>query len=203
MIRRPHLKIRLSMVIIAIDAITYAILAALSNNPLHISSRLLSIVGQANFMVLYRGYWWQLITAMFVHITLPHLILNLLYLYLIGVPFERLYGHKNFLITFLLSGIFGNVLSLAMGPYVITAGASGALFGLIGAMTVIERGKHGGRFRDALTALLILVLLNSMWQGVNILAHLGGLVVGVILGLRYSRHYSIGRYAYWYYTTRR
>lgn len=190
----------ISQIVMVIDAVMYLVMAILSRNLVYIDTKLLILVGQANFMVLGKGWWWQLITAIFVHVTLLHLVLNLFYLYLIGIAFERSYGSKFFIITFIVSGISGNIMSLALGPMVVTAGASGAIFGLIGAMTMITRARYEIKLRDALIALFLLLAINSMWQGVNSLAHLGGLIAGIVLGIAYDRkHRRTYYYGPWHY----
>jgi len=187
---RPVRKIgvpKMATVLTCICVIVYIALAVLSRNPITISSYWLALAGQFNYMVLKEGWWWQTFTALFVHVSLLHLAFNAFYLYTIGSSFESNYGVRFFLLTFFASGIAGNLITLALGPNIISAGASGAIFGLIGAMTMITRARYGGHMKEALSSLIILLLINSIWQGVNILAHAGGLATGVILGLAYNR----------------
>ena len=80
------------------------------------------------------GQWWRLLTAMFVHIGLVHLALNMWCLWELGLLAEYLYGPKTFLALYLMSGLAASIVSLARNPLVVTAGASGAIFGLAGAL---------------------------------------------------------------------
>jgi membrane associated rhomboid family serine protease len=129
---------------------------------------------------------WRMITSVFVHSTgfIFHVLLNMYTLWIFGQILERMLGRGRFLALYLLSGLAGSlgVLFLA-DPYVAVVGASGAIFGLMGAFLVIQR-KLGGNA----TQLLILLGINlviGFLPGVNIAwqAHVGGLVGGAIIGL--------------------
>ena len=129
---------------------------------------------------------WRMITSVFVHSTgfIFHVLLNMYTLWIFGQILERMLGRGRFLVLYLLSGLAGSlgVLFLA-DPYVAVVGASGAIFGLMGAFLVIQR-KLGGNA----TQLLILLGINlviGFLPGVNIAwqAHVGGLVGGAIIGL--------------------
>ncbi|HEX9121431.1 MAG TPA: rhomboid family intramembrane serine protease, partial [Terriglobales bacterium] len=80
------------------------------------------------------GQWWRLLTAMFVHIGIVHLALNMWCLWELGTLAEYLYGPKTFLALYLLSGLAASIVSIGHNPLVVTAGASGAIFGLAGAL---------------------------------------------------------------------
>jgi rhomboid protease GluP len=78
------------------------------------------------------GQWWRLLTSMFLHIGIVHLAFNMIVLLQIGPFVERLVGNVGFLIVYFVSGFAGNVTSLVWNPYTVSAGASGAIFGLYG-----------------------------------------------------------------------
>jgi len=129
---------------------------------------------------------WRMLTSVFVHSTgfIFHVLLNMYTLWIFGQILERMLGRGRFLALYLLSGLAGSlgVLFLA-GPYTPVVGASGAIFGLMGAFLVIQR-KLGGNA----TQLLVLVGINlviGFLPGLNIAwqAHVGGLVGGAIIGL--------------------
>jgi len=129
---------------------------------------------------------WRMLTSVFVHSTgfIFHVLLNMYTLWIFGQILERMLGRGRFLVLYLLSGLAGSlgVLFLA-DPYVAVVGASGAIFGLMGAFLVIQR-KLGGNA----TQLLILLGINlviGFLPGVTIAwqAHVGGLVGGAIIGL--------------------
>ena len=124
------------------------------------------------------GDWWRLVTGGFLHVSVEHIALNMLSLYFVGLPLERIVGRGRFLIIYLLSLLGGSVSVMLFSPIgTPTAGASGAIFGLMGALVVVFR-----RFRYDLRQLLIVLALNLFItfgvSGISWQAHLGGLVVG-------------------------
>jgi membrane associated rhomboid family serine protease len=133
------------------------------------------------------GEVWRLLTACFVHVGAVHLGLNLWVLWQVGRAYERLVGPARVVLVYVVSGIFGFALSTALSPG-LTAGASGALFGLTGALLAVAaltRQQQLGRF--LLSALLPFVLatfaLGVLAPGfINNVAHGGGLVMGFVLG---------------------
>jgi len=128
------------------------------------------------------GTWWQLGTSMFTHVAVWHVAFNLLALWQLGPQLELVFGRVRFLGLYLLSGLTGSAFVYWLSePYSATLGASGALFGLMGALLVVAH-KVGGDTRTILGWIginfLITILASSFisWQG-----HLGGFVGGVIL----------------------
>jgi membrane associated rhomboid family serine protease/Flp pilus assembly protein TadD len=136
------------------------------------------------------GQWWRLLTAMFVHIGLVHLALNMWCLWQLGLLAEYLYGRKTFLALYMMSGLAGSIVSLARNPLVVTAGASGAIFGLAGALiATLYLGKLAapkGAWRTSLMSLVAFAGYNLAFgffvRGIDNGAHLGGLVSGLALG---------------------
>jgi membrane associated rhomboid family serine protease len=132
--------------------------------------------------------YWRLVTPIFLHFGLIHLGLNALFIYLIGMRVERDFGRTRFLLIFLLTGIGGNVASYVFGPVnSVGAGASGAAFGLLGAL--LAWGYHRRRsavgsmtIRWAVQILVINLFLGIAIPGIDLLAHGGGFVTGVALG---------------------
>lgn len=134
------------------------------------------------------GQPWRILTALFVHVGLVHLCFNLLLLGFAGILSERLFGHAAFAVLYLLSGIGGAVASLAWHPFYVSGGASGALFGIIGglaAFRVFHPEVMRGR-RDPVLTRFELFLLCSLplmtEEGIDLGAHLGGLVTGLVVG---------------------
>ena len=129
------------------------------------------------------GQWWRLITAMFLHIGLEHLVLNMLTLYFMGIQIEALFGKWRFLVLYLLNGIGGNLASFAFNPS-ISAGASTALFGLFGAFFMLaENFKHNMYLRTYAKQFLVLIGLNVLFgfmKNADLSGHLGGLVAGFL-----------------------
>jgi len=132
---------------------------------------------------------WRMVTSLFVHSTgsILHLGLNMVSLFLFGPMLERAVGRLRFLVLYLLSGFGGSVAVLLLSYGTPVLGASGAIFGLLGAFFVIQR-KFGGNT----TGLLVVIGLNlvaGFWPGTNISwqAHVGGLIVGAAVALVYLR----------------
>jgi len=144
---------------------------------------------------LWQGEYWRLIASIFIHIGFFHLLGNCLFLYLCGPLLELTFGHEKYLIIYILSGFAGSVVSI-LGmrgdPNFtgISAGASGALFGIMGSLisfTLTEKENLPLKlYRSLIKNLLFLVILNILISliipNIDILAHLGGLLAGFFLG---------------------
>jgi membrane associated rhomboid family serine protease/Flp pilus assembly protein TadD len=136
------------------------------------------------------GQWWRLLTAMFVHIGLIHLALNMWCLWELGLLAEYLYGRKTFLALYLMSGLAASIVSLARNPLVESAGASGAIFGLAGALiATLFLGKLAApraALRISLISLVAFAGYNLAFgffkSGIDNGAHIGGLISGLVLG---------------------
>jgi rhomboid protease GluP len=139
-----------------------------------------AVFAQVNFLVM-RGWYWQLFSAMFVHVNLVHLFGNMLFLLIFGFRAEELFSKKVYLMIYFSSGLLGNVLTLLLGPAMVSAGASGAIFGLFGANTIYMGEAFGRSITSALVFAFFLLFLTA-GAGVNFLAHFGGLASGLIIG---------------------
>ncbi|WP_297535581.1 rhomboid family intramembrane serine protease [Thermococcus sp.] len=185
-----------------INVAVYVFEAILSRNPISISGRVLAVLGQWNYAVLHLGAWWQPFTAMFVHVSIIHIAFNMYFLLIMGSQLERILGPKRVVVIYIVSGLAGNLLTLLLlPPNVISAGASGALFGIAGALILIN-GVLGGNMQMAIINAFVLFLINSFLPGVNAFAHLGGLIVGMLIGYYYGRVIKrklTWAYAYGYY----
>lgn len=135
------------------------------------------------------GEYWRLITAMFLHVGVLHLLLNSYGLYLFGSLIEGVFGSARFLAIYLVTGFFASAASFAFGePNRIAAGASGAIFGLLGAWLAYnwrrrELSMAQANVRGALILIAINLFLGFQIAGIDNLAHIGGLVAGVVAGL--------------------
>lgn len=127
------------------------------------------------------GAWWQLLTSQFTHVQLWHIAGNMLALYFLGPQLEAVLGRVRFLALYLLSGLAGSVTVLWLSSETgLTVGASGAIYGLFGAIGVVAH-KVGGDLRSLFGLLAVNVFItfavpNISWQG-----HLGGLVGGALI----------------------
>lgn len=137
------------------------------------------------------GQWWRLVTSMFLHIGIIHIAFNMFVLWQIGPFVERLLGNQGFALTYLVSGIAGAFVSVAWNPFVVSAGASGAIFGLYGALLgflLIQQDSIPSEVLSPLTKnALIFIGYNAIYgflrTGTDIAAHVGGLAAGFVCGL--------------------
>lgn len=131
--------------------------------------------------------WYRLISSTFLHQELWHIGFNMLSLWWIGAPLEGLLGRARYLALYLIAGLGGGALVLLLAPNVGSLGASGAIYGLFGAMAVFIK-----RLRMDMRPVLILLGLNLVftffWAGISWQAHIGGLVAGalVAVGMAYA-----------------
>lgn len=135
--------------------------------------------GQVNYLVLNEAKWYQLLTAMFLHSDLAHLGSNMLFLLIYGIRYEELRNTRDLLIVYLISGLIGNVFTLLI-PDIITLGASGAVFGIFGALLVVLR-EHRIKNKQGLIFLAIMYFTLTIDMNTNIIAHLGGFLGGIIV----------------------
>ena len=141
------------------------------------------------------GQWWRLVTSLFLHFGVFHLALNMWALYIGGRLAERLFGSGAFALLYFAAGIGGSLSSLLWNPAVNSAGASGAIFGVYGAMLAFFLRKH--------SAIPASVMSQQRWSGITFIsfnlmngfshagidnaAHIGGLSVGFVMGLVLAR----------------
>jgi len=169
-----------TFIIIVLNIIVYAYTAILSGTFIVIDYYVVRQYGQDNLFVLNGGYW-QLFTAMFVHVDIVHLLGNMFFLLIFGLRAEDLFNIQEYFAIYFLSGLAGNLLTLLFGPFMISAGASGAIFGLFGACTIYIRRAFSQSIISALLYSFFLLMMSS-GGNVNNLAHLGGLVIGLLVG---------------------
>jgi rhomboid protease GluP len=138
------------------------------------------------------GEWWRLGTAMFLHFGLLHLALNMWALWDGGRLTERLYGSTRFIVVYLISGLTGNLVSLiAQGDQAVSGGASGAIFGVYGALLVclwkVRRQVHPVEFRwlfgGAVVFSMATIVFGFFIAGIDNAAHIGGLISGALVGV--------------------
>lgn len=177
---RSSKKSVLTYTIIALNIIFYVYTAVLSGDFIVIDYPVIRQYGQYNYFVL-NGWYWQLFTAMFVHVDIVHLFGNMFFLLIFGLRAEELFSVQEYFAVYFLSGLAGNLLTLLFGPSMVSAGASGAIFGVFGACTIYVRRAVGQSIIGALLFSFFLLMMNS-GGNVNNLAHFGGLVAGLLIG---------------------
>jgi len=130
------------------------------------------------------GEWYRLITAGFVHYGLIHIAFNMILLYRIGESLEAAVGRVRFLVLYFVSLLAGSFGALLLSPNAYTAGASGAVFGLFGAMAIGQRRSGIDVWRNGIGGLIVINLIFTFAAASNISVggHLGGLVGGALVG---------------------
>lgn len=146
--------------------------------------------------IIENGEYYRIFTCMFLHFGIDHLMSNMMMLALMGYRLEPAVGKVRFLIIYLAAGIMGNVISLFQefmsGDFYVAAGASGAVFGLIGAMLFIAFMNKNGRYlknygymdlsaRDMCIIIGLGIYSGFVTEGIDNAAHIGGLVFGFII----------------------
>jgi rhomboid protease GluP len=176
-------------VLVALNFLVYIYTSIVGGSFLVTRTSVLLEIGQYNLSVLH-GAYWQLLTAMFVHVDITHIALNMLFLIIFGLRAEDLFSNTEYFTVYMLSGLAGNILTLfIMATNTVSAGASGAIFGMYGAAIIYMRKAFGQSIMGALIYSFLFLML-STGTGVNVFAHFGGLAVGLVIGyiLAKSRH---------------
>ncbi len=147
------------------------------------------------------GEYWRLVSPILIHAGFAHFFVNMYSLYAIGPAIERFYDKARFLVIYILSGISGVVLSFALSPSR-SIGASGAIFGLLGALggfLYINRAAFGKVAREQLRQIVIVAVLNlalGTLPGIDNWGHIGGLIAGIglswLIGPRYEPIWDTG-----------
>ncbi len=142
------------------------------------------------------GEYWRLFTAMFLHVGILHLAFNAFGLLIFGRLVEGIYGPVRFALIYLLAGLFGSVASYLLNSIAIGAGASGAIFGVLGALAAFflaRREMLGEMGRQNLTGLAVIAAFNLIFgftqPGIDNWAHMGGLAGGFAIGMALAPNY--------------
>lgn len=145
--------------------------------------------GGCNDTAILHGQPWRLVTAMFVHFGIFHLLMNLYALYDLGSTLERIVGKARFILAYLATGIFGGLVSQIwhLGTYSVEAGASGGVFGIVGVLIALLTTKLFPEevripYLKRILGMVAINLIYGMQTTVNMAAHMGGLFTGFILG---------------------
>jgi rhomboid protease GluP len=149
------------------------------------TSRALNMLGMTGAYAWAEGRWWTLLTAIYLHGNLLHILFNVLWIRQLGPAVEEAYGPARLVVIFTVAGVLGFVASNAAGV-AFTIGASGAIFGLLGAMVAYGR-RRGGVFGGLVLRqygqwALVMFILGFFMSGVNNLAHAGGFIGGLVAG---------------------
>ena len=185
-------------IIMAVCTILYIVTSLFSNNILEQSAPALYNVGAlVNFNMMESNYLelFRLISSIFLHGGILHLLCNMYSLYIIGPQIESFFGKTKFVVIYILSGVIGNLLSMTfLQDNVVSVGASGAIFGLLGALLYF--GYHyrvylSGVIRSQIVPLILLNLtIGFVSAGINNVAHIGGLIGGVLISMAVGIKYK-------------
>ncbi len=152
--------------------------------------------------VLQYSQWWRIFTAAFLHGGVPHIALNMLALYWVGSPVEMLFGKVRFAILYALAIVGSGLAVVYFSDYAVpTLGASGAIYGLFGALVAVGL-RLGARGRALIMRVLPVVALNLVFTfaipGISAAAHIGGLITGLLAGLLLFSGSRTRQFAYAY-----
>ncbi len=177
----------ITFILVAINIIVFLVLEIIGDTE---DGTFMLLNGAMNpYLVLYGHEWYRLFTATFMHFGINHLANNMLLLFLLGQMFERAVGPTRYLGIYLGSGLAGSFLSFfymcLVGKNDIVAGASGAIFGIVGGMVVVvivNKGRYKGiSVRRMVFMALLTLYFGFVTAGTDNVGHLGGLMAGIIL----------------------
>ena len=147
------------------------------------------------------GDWWRLITSAFLHASLLHIAFNMYFLWFVGSAVEQALGRGRFLLIYFVSALAGSAGALVWTPTTPTVGASGALFGLLGAALVLERQRNFVLGGSALALIVINLILSFTLSNISVGGHIGGLIGGILCTLVLSKfgrgHAAYSRVGLW------
>jgi rhomboid protease GluP len=196
-VRRATPSIGLTQIIFAINALVFLGMVFASGNPVAFANPMQDFSGLeiihwgANVgAITMSGEWWRLLTCVFLHGSLLHIGFNMWCLWNLGELAESLYGRWTFAAIYLLCGIGSSLASAAWSPYRPSVGASGAIFGLAGALIAafklgefsVPRAALQGTLRSLGVFVFYNLVFGAAMPGIDNAAHIGGLVTGLILG---------------------
>lgn len=176
----------MNLLIVGINILVFAVMELLGDTQ---DTEYMIRWGAAYTPLIWAGEWYRLFTSMFLHFGFTHLLNNMVLLLFMGDTLEELTGKWKYLLIYLGGGLAGNLLSFFMesktGTPAVSAGASGAVFAVIGAILVILI-KHRGRIKDMTASQLLFITILMIYYGlqstgVDNTAHVGGLLGGMLL----------------------
>lgn len=169
-----------TMVLIAVNVVVYVITAA-QGGGLNVPGGQLFADWALQGAIISTGEWWRLVTAMFLHGSLLHLAFNMFALYWLGNIIEDALGTPRFILVYIVSGLAGSAGALWFSSaFAVTVGASGAIFGLIGALLILEYLATGSFMGQAMILILVNFAFTFAVPGISKGGHIGGLIGGIV-----------------------
>ena len=182
------------------DILMYIIRNAITIQPQDdqtISKVLITDGAKYNTLII-QGQYWRFITPIFLHVNALHLGLNMLNLLFLGIYLERLAGHIRLLFIYLVSGVVSIIASFYFAPQELSVGASGALFGLVGAYSIFILMHRRAMNWQGIPAIIELIVIVGFNLGLGLVipnvdnyAHVGGLISGCFLGWWFMPYYKV------------
>ena len=194
-VRRHESAFSLTQILFGANVAVFLAMALASGSVFEFSGQVMAHYG-ANFgPYTLSGEWWRLVTYMFLHGGIMHIAFNMWCLWDLGRLCESLYGRWTFLAIYLITGIAAGLASIGWNPGVLSVGASGAIFGLAGALIAsfylgefsLPRVAISGTLRSLVIFAVFNLGFGQLFNGIDNAAHIGGLVSGLILGALIAR----------------
>lgn len=193
---QDFLRYKLTYAIILLNVLFYFISTFYSRSFTEMNLQVLVELGALyGPLTVLKGEWWRLFTAMFLHGGMTHILMNMFSLYLIGRGAEMYFDTKSYISIYLFSGFLGGLVSLCIHPESVGIGASGAIFGVFGALAgffLAHKNKIATHSKAFMKYFGIIIGLNLVigfsMESVDVSAHIGGLVVGFIGGYMLSKN---------------
>ncbi len=186
----------LTFAIILANTLAYGVSVLYSGDMVDINLRALVDLGALyGPLVVLKGEWWRLFTAMFLHGGMTHILMNMFSLYLIGRGMEIYFSKSAYVAIYLFSGLLGGVASLYMHPQSVGIGASGAIFGVFGALAgfflahrrMLASSQAQAIFKDFAVIIGLNLVLGLSVASIDMSAHIAGLIVGLAGGFAIAR----------------
>ncbi|HCJ09432.1 MAG TPA: rhomboid family intramembrane serine protease [Lachnospiraceae bacterium] len=190
------------MAIVALNVLCFILVIVLNGGyAATLDSDTMLRMGALSYDTFTSGKWYQIITSMFLHFGITHLFNNMILLIYAGCQLEQMVGKIRYLLLYMGSGIVGNAASLwyyhSIGEYAVSAGASGAIFGVIGALLVILAWNRTNNAETTPRRLFFLAFITIYYGmttiGVDNAAHIGGLISGIFGGFLLSKVAQYGK----------
>src|SRR5215475_9722078 len=189
-VRRGQSTISLTQIIFGANIAVFLATALASQSVINISGEVSVRYGANYGLYTLSGDWWRLVTYMFLHGGVMHIFFNMWCLWDLGQLCESLYGRWTYAAIYFITGIAGGLASVGWNPIVLSVGASGAIFGLAGALIAsfylgefsLPRFAISGTLRSLVIFAVFNIVIGQFFGGIDNACHIGGLVSGLILG---------------------
>ena len=176
-----------TMILISINVIIFIITAILSKSIIDINTIVLVECGAKVNYLINKGQIFRLLTAAFLHGGIMHILFNMYSLYIVGTVVEKIYGWKKYISIYILSALTSSILSYMLAPMTISVGASGAIFGILGAFLyfAIKERKHlqRGTLGNIIAVIVLNLYIGFTSTSIDNLGHIGGFLGGFILSI--------------------